>query len=410
MRNIEELKLVFLEYFERRKSSSGINLFLSDDEKKCLLDYFGCNRLNECMHILINGYMGICKICQKRTEYIDVTKLYRNYCSRDCYLSDSELHKEVARKGSETKKKNPPIIKIKKTEISCLECSDKIVVSVKNIKGHLGYCDLHKKKCKNCNKRHNKAGKTCSNVCANNLKKITNLKNYGVTHNLLRRGSRPNQIEFYLNKGLSYEESNSLLSNHQLSISKNGNTIDVRIKKSGISDISEYFIKLTDKIKKFNNKDLHKPYELISLFCNNAIIEKYGFKYIYNRIYKIDNDIFKYKRIKIKKSKFGNHIYTKDGVLLRSKLEYDFYRILECNNITNYIIGKSYPKSKYKYDFYLVDFDIYVEIAGMMKNDSYFNKMMDKKSKFPNLIILETYKEMISFVQKLKSKNEDKKN
>lgn len=402
MRNIEDLIIFTKDYFKLKGNSSGLNSFLSLEEQKYLLEYFNCKRLNECMHIIMYGYIGICKICQKRTTYIDITKLYRTYCSKECSFKDKEICKERSLKSIRTKKEKNIKPIIKKIEIKCLECSIPIIIAKNKLKIHHYYCNNHKKKCKNCGIRHNKAGVSCSIECSNNLKKITNIKNSGVTHNLLRSGSRPNQLEFYLKKGLDYKQANKLLSEFQLNANIAGNTIEYRIKRGGIYDINEYILKLKDKIDNLKDKKLYKPYDLIYLVCNKSFIEKYGYKYIYDKLYKLDKNIFNYEQVKFRKTKYGNQTYTKNKEILRSKLEYDFYCLLENNGIENYKVGKNYPNSKYKYDFYLEDYDIYIEIAGMMYNDEYKNKMNDKKLKFKNLVILETYKDMIEFIQKIK--------
>lgn len=406
-RSVEELKNFCISYFNKKKTSSGINLFLNKNEQEILLEELNCKKIKECVHILIYGYIGICKICQKRTEYIDITKLYRPYCSHKCSTLDKESHRSSSIKSLKTKKENGIVPIIPKKIIKCRKCNLEISVGINTIDRHLGFCDLHKKKCIICDERHNKAGKCCSTKCTNIVKQNTNFKNSGVLHNLLRDGVRRNQIEFYLKKGLSYEESNKLLSEFQILSNNISNDVYNKIKtlftKNNIDNISDYFDILLNKIINFNYREFHKPYELISLFCNNAIIEKYGYKYIYNKLYKMNNKIFNYKIIKFKSTKYGTHSYTKNGELLRSKLEYDFYRLLEINKIKNYKIGKRYPNSNYKYDFYLEDYDIYVEIAGMMNIIEYSEKMKMKKNKFRNLEILETYSDMLHFLQKIKA-------
>jgi hypothetical protein len=413
-RNIDELKEFCTEYFKTFGTSSGLNLKLSHNEKVKLLDNLECGNLKECVHILVYGYIGICKICQKRTEYIDITKLYRPYCSHKCSTMDTEVSHLRGIKSHKTKMENGTIVKIPRKMIPCKECGCEVWVSTNTIKKHLGFCALHKKSCIVCGDRHSNSGGCCSKKCVNKMKRDTNMKNSGVAHNLLIGGVRRNQIEFYLKKGLSYEESNKLLHDFQISNNKISNFIDNKIKtlltKNNIDDVSKYFFVLADKINRFTYKEFHKPYDLISLICNESIIKLYGHKLIYDKLCRIDKKIFKYKIVKFKKTKFGNIIsFTNDGDMLRSRLEYDFYRLLEINNIKKYKVDKKYPNSNFRYDFYLEEYDIYVEITGMLSFPKYREKIEMKKRMFPNVQCLGTFQDMLCFIQKLKS-NENKIN
>lgn len=398
MRNIDELIEVCKTYFSDKNSSSGLNSKISPVEIKQLLTHFDCTRLNECVHIIVYGYIGICKMCQKRTEYIDVTKLYRKYCCHKCSLLDKEVKLEAAKRGKLTVIEKNIKPNIKKEKINCEYCGIDII-KAKKAKNHSGFCSSHKKIC-HCGIRHNKAGRCCSTECTNKLKHITNMKNSGKKHNLLVDGTRRNQTDFYLSRGYSYEESVRMVSDFQTKKCTNDTVVKRIFTKCRYNELTDYLNAIIDKIRDFKYKEVHKPYDLISLFCTEPIIKKYGHKYLYDRMSKIDNTIFKYEKVDFMRSKYGYLSYTEKGELLRSKLEYDFYRLLMVNDI-EYKIDKKYPNSNYRYDFYITDKDIYVEIAGMMHVPEYSEKMKDKIIKNENVVILETYQDMLGFIQNI---------
>jgi len=398
MRNMEELIDICKTYYIKKKSSSGLNSIINSEEIKLLQEHFECKRLNECLHIIIHGYIGICKICQKRTEYIDITKLYRKYCCHKCSLLDREVKLAAAKKGKQTVIEKNIKPNIKKEKINCKYCGIDII-KAKKTKTHSGFCDSHKKIC-HCGIRHDNAGKCCSMECTNLLKYNTNMKNSGKSHNLLIDGVRRNQIEFYLNRGHSYEESIKMVSEFQTKNCSDDTIVSRIFSKGKFNELSDYLNNILSKIKDFKYKEIHKPYDLISLFCSEPIIRKYGHKYLYDRLYKMDSSVFKYEKVDFKKSMYGYLSYTDKGELLRSKLEYDFYRLLKINNI-EYKIDKKYPTSNYRYDFYIIEKDIYVEIAGLMHIKEYFEKMQDKLIKNKNVHILTTYNEMLVFIQNI---------
>lgn len=411
MKNINEIINFCKTYFKDKKTSSGINLYLKKEEIDELLSFFNCDKISECFHIMEYGYVGVCKICFKKTEYLGINKLYRKYCCHKCSTLDKENLSERINKGLETKKINNKKVIIKKDKVNCKYCQ-KEYLTVKNPQNKF-YCEEHKKKCLNCEKRHKKAGKCCSIECTNIVKTKTNLKNSGVKHNLLISGNRPNQIEFYMKKGFSELESNIFLIDFQKQTAQIGNNEENLIKKiftnNSSVNIEEYLDRISNKIINYKYKELYKPYDLLKSFVNINILNKFGIKYIYDKIIKNNPQTFKYKKINFIRNKYGYLSITLKGELLKSKGEYDFYQLLINNNI-DYIIGKRYPNSTYMYDFYLPKFDAYIEIAGMMKDQNYKEKMDLKKEKF-NSIIIENYKDMLIYIQKIKNiENENKNN
>jgi hypothetical protein len=223
MRNINDLTILCIEYFKEYETSSGLNSKLSADEIEFLLSYSGTDKLSEFVHVSVFEYIGVCKTCFSKTKYIDRTKLYHKYCSKDCSYRDKEKHVLAGKKSAKTMKRLGKKPTVRYTKIKCKECYDDIKVAIRVKESHHGFCVKHKKKCVECGVRHNNAGGCCSTQCTNKIKKRTNIKNSGVLHNLLINGSRPNQIEFYFNKGYSYEEANQLLSEFQKESNKISN-------------------------------------------------------------------------------------------------------------------------------------------------------------------------------------------
>jgi len=88
-----------------------------------------------------------------------------------------------------------------------------------------------------------------------------------------------------------------------------------------------------------------------------------------------------------------------ERILLRSDKEYQMYLELVKYDI-KFTANKRYPNSNMQYDFYLPEYDLYIEICGFMKNDSYLAKMNFKHTTWGS-ILLETQTEMKKFVRSL---------
>ena len=86
-------------------------------------------------------------------------------------------------------------------------------------------------------------------------------------------------------------------------------------------------------------------------------------------------------------SKYNSYnLYTKEGYYLRSSNEISFYELCNKHNIS-FDYEKNYPNSSLKYDFYLKDYDIIVEIAGMMGHGGYDADMVYKQNTFGSIIL-----------------------
>lgn len=92
------------------------------------------------------------------------------------------------------------------------------------------------------------------------------------------------------------------------------------------------------------------------------------------------------KRNLVRKNSAGfTYLKIKEG-LLRSFHEINFYKELKRRNIY-FKLDKCYNNSNLKYDFYLPEYEIYIEIAGMMNIKQYRESMEYKKLTFGSHII-----------------------
>jgi len=161
----------------------------------------------------------------------------------------------------------------------------------------------------------------------------------------------------------------------------------------------KHYIKRMKKINKFLYLDNDDPYyfyineyknrpyfrgsvspEIYIKFHVNEKIKKFiELKKLINEI-----KIF-YNKGTYVKTGYGCQLKVEEG-LLRSIAEIECYYYLKENNI-NFEIEKKYNNSKMKDDFYLTDYNIHIEIAGMMHDKEYYNKMMLKEKELKALII-----------------------
>lgn len=110
-------------------------------------------------------------------------------------------------------------------------------------------------------------------------------------------------------------------------------------------------------------------------------VNKYEF--VTNRLEKNGfNFDFKHKP-SIKNSGFSYISYTSCGKILRSSNEIYFYDLMHDEILD---VGKSYENSRMKYDFLMKNGD-YIEIAGMMNDIKYKQKMKFKEDTFGSIIL-----------------------
>lgn len=151
-----------------------------------------------------------------------------------------------------------------------------------------------------------------------------------------------------------------------------------------------------DELKSYIENILHEmPYYM---YCGSIYVFNKLKKYNYYFINKTDDEIiefidnsFKWKNNTKFKYDFGRitsyRLYTEEGYYLRSSAEINFYELCKQYNI-NFLYENNYVDSTLKYDFYLPDYDLYIEIAGLLDNDDYYKNMLYKQDKFGAIILL----------------------
>ena len=78
-----------------------------------------------------------------------------------------------------------------------------------------------------------------------------------------------------------------------------------------------------------------------------------------------------------------------DGYLFRSKTEAQFYSYLKEYGLTNNIqVDDYYPNSYLRYDFYLKDINLYIEVCGMDKKFKPYWEKIDRKIKLFNPMLI----------------------
>lgn len=246
------------------------------------------------------------------------------------------------------------------------------------------------------------------------------------------------QIGYYLKQGYSEDESQELLSERQRTFS-----LDKCIDKYGIETGTEVFNQRQSKWQEtLNNKSQEEKdeinknkscvlikeseskidyYDRLNNSVNNIIYDETDCKEFINSFY---NDNLKYKFLckeyfikdlpmsiynvidkdnisdyldNLKLTFPDKNLIRKNGRffqkripegLLRSSLEITFHEELIKRNI-QFKLEKFYDINieKLKSDFYIVEYDIHIEIAGDMKNETYINKMKYKEEQYDALIL-----------------------
>jgi len=92
-----------------------------------------------------------------------------------------------------------------------------------------------------------------------------------------------------------------------------------------------------------------------------------------------------YKPNKFYKSKMGCMTKVEEA-LLRSYQEYRLYKILKELGY-EFTLGKKYPEINMYSDFYLVKYNVHIEVAGLMIHEDYRTKMKFKEKHFNSIIL-----------------------
>jgi len=141
---------------------------------------------------------------------------------------------------------------------------------------------------------------------------------------------------------------------------KNKNEIKILL---NFKDYKEMIIYMIDNYK-ITEINIYLQSKLISYFYNTTHKEMFNF------LVNSDPTI---------KSKYG-HIRYFNGHICRSDSEFLLAKFLLDNNI-KYEYERKYKNTLKRCDFYLIDFDFYIEYTGMQKNEI-CNKMYKEKQKF----------------------------
>ena len=337
------------------KSKSSTRKYCSN----CKNNTFKCLECNTIKHISEKcneiTHIKICKHCA--LEYIFKNDWVKNYCKLPSFYI-------------------------------CKNCG-KIVYGITKINGKdIKFCSNCRKICPICGKRFGGQNLCCSRECAQKHKEKTYFEKFGENYKQVLSKNFPNKIEYWLNKGYNKKEGLFEVYKHQLRNNKFNNLKEF-----------EKYLKINYEILKEYDEKL-----FLKIIKINSTLKTIYYEY-YKKLFNFRNkNIYKIKRHK--NSKGGNIYYVKylnDTITLKSDLEFYFFNILKKYNI-KFKNEKCYPNSNMRYDFYLIDYDIYIEIAGKMQEKEYRKKMNFKKKNF-NSIILETKKEMLNFIKELTNEN-----
>lgn len=238
------------------------------------------------------------------------------------------------------------------------------------------------------------------------------IEKYGYDEGYLIWYNRQQKWKESLNNSILLDHSKKTIFNNMKNNTKD-EIID-KLKEAGFKNINvsvnlfefkEYLDNLIDKLPYYAytdplyvfNKLKKHSYYFLGL-SNNEIID-----FISKNIEFKTGQKFFYDYSKIKSYK----LFTKEGYYLRSSHEINFYEKCKNNNISIMYEG-NYTNSTLKYDFFIKDINMYVEIAGMLDNDDYYNKMIYKQTQFCSIILLP--ERIDEFIQDLISGNFDRAN
>lgn len=124
-------------------------------------------------------------------------------------------------------------------------------------------------------------------------------------------------------------------------------------------------------------------------YCKNLFSEEWGIDFRHR-----NNEKKRYSYLFDVYDSYGNEI------VLRSTKERAFVKMLTDAKI-NFTGEKRYPNSKLKYDFFLPDHNLYIEICGFMDDENYRNSMLFKQETF-GAVLLDTISDMRQFIETIK--------
>jgi hypothetical protein len=236
------------------------------------------------------------------------------------------------------------------------------------------------------------------------------IKKYGVDKGTNVWNTRQVNWQKTLNEKQNIEEINklksasydSLICNHKLSHEEAMRRLKLRLKVTITDDIKEYCVMLKKQAQDcFTHEFLYKKQSMSQLQIFRLYTIEEFTKFL------LDNDLGDCitQNDKIHKNKHGHYVMKTEKGYLRSSYEIMFYNKLIDNNI-EFEIEKLYKKSSMRCDFYLTDYDMYVEIAPMytLATEEKYRKKMDAKKKAFGCVLLtgdvESYNEFLGQLSK----------
>jgi len=289
---------------------------------------------------------GICPVCGKPTNFRSFSFGYSIYCSPKCVSSDPKIIKQ----------------KQKTTKQNCGVISPFLIPEVKE----LAIKNSHTEEAKNKSKKTKKERYGDENYNNREQYKQTCLDRFGVENVFqleenIKKSHSPEAREKYKQTCLDkYDVENPLLIPEVIEKTHS----EESIKKLENTNLKKYY-------KKYQ---LQRP-EIRELALTSESREK-AKQTTFDR-FGVDN-IFKLEEVK---EKVKSHESRKKAVLTaaknnnRSSYEVLFEKFLKDNNINFKSEYNKDPRYPFQCDFYLPDFDLFIEIHGYwMHNDHFFNK------------------------------------
>lgn len=162
---------------------------------------------------------------------------------------------------------------------------------------------------------------------------------------------------------------------------------------------------LKDYVKECIHNNPERRYLTQDSFCVRHTISKLQCDYLGIKPRDVLKGVLKKGSYRVKGKYNQTHMRTEEG-LLRSLHEICFYDILKENSI-KFDMDKNYPNSSFRYDFYLTDFDVYIEICPLygQVGQELYTERMDKKQELFNFVKLSKSKEFEVYIRKLLDEN-----
>ena len=300
----------------------------------------------------------VCPVCGKPTEFKRFDSGYGLFCSSKCRRS---------KEGEQIVREKINNIFIEKYGYKCASQNDEIKEKMKATrKEHYGdhssekFIQLNQKILKTKKERY---GEHLEKVMEKT--RVTNLERYGVEY----IAQNPESLQKMINTcqerygGIFNPEKTKETCLEKYGVEKYSLSEDIKIKRKNTL-IEHYNVDVPLK-----NKDVLEKQK-------KSMIEKYG----YDHNFKDPKLIEKLKSPEIREQQWETK--KKNGTTNTSKIEEQFAKYLEDNNYTferNYAKDKRYP---YHVDFYLNDFDLFIEIQGRWTHGGHpFNALNEDDQK-----------------------------